>query len=414
MIHVQPGPVAGRLRAPASKSHLQRLLLAACQAPGRSVLRDSGDSEDGRNCLRVIQGLGARVETTDGAVAVEGGGAPAADRLDCGESGFCLRAAAAVAALSGRATVLEARGSLLKRPMGMVLAPLERLGVRVGSRGGFPPLTLQGPLRGGEAAVDGRQSSQFLSGLLLALPRAPGDSRLHVEGLVSAPYIRMTLDVLEAFGARVEASPALDRFDIPGGQTYRPVDLPVEGDWSGAAFLLVAGAVAGDVAVEGLDPRSRQADRAILDALREAGADVRWEGADLRARRSPLRGFTFDATHCPDLFPPLAALACHASGTTRLRGAGRLQAKESDRAAALVAEFAALGARVRVEGDWMEIQGGPLRGGAIDPHQDHRIAMACAVAALVSEKGATMEGERCVDKSYPRFFRDLETLRGGA
>ena len=414
MIRALPGAVAGRRKAPASKSHLQRLLLAACQTDGQSILRDPGASADGVACLGVIEDLGAQVENFGTRLVIQGGGRPRSGSLDCGESGFCLRAAAAVAALEARPMILGGHGSLLSRPMEMVLDPLRQLGVACETQGGFPPITLRGPLRGGRARVDGRASSQFLSGLLLALPRAQGDSRLQVEGLRSGPYIRMTLEVLAAFGARVEASPSLDSFDIPGGQTYRPVDLAVEGDWSGAAFLLVAGAVAGDVTVEGLNPASTQADRAVLEALEAAGAAPRWEGQSLRARQGELKAFVFDATDCPDLFPPLAALAVHAQGLTRIKGAGRLKVKESDRAAALVKELSAMGARVRVEGDWMEIQGGALIGGAVDSHNDHRIAMACAVAGLRSREGATMEGEACVDKSYPDFFRDMAFLRGGS
>jgi len=215
----------------------------------------------------VIRDLGAQVWEEGASLVILGGGRPRSGHLDCGESGFCLRAAAAVAALEDRPMTLAGRGSLLTRPMDMLLEPLRQLGVACATQGGLPPLELTGPLQGGRATVDGRASSQFLSGLLLALPRAPLDSVLEVEGLRSAPYIRMTLDVLEAFGVRVEASAALDRFAIPGRQVYRPVDLGVEGDWSGAAFLLVAGAVAGEVAVAGLNPASAQADRAVLEAL---------------------------------------------------------------------------------------------------------------------------------------------------
>ena len=362
----------------------------------------------------MIRDLGAQVWEEGASLVILGGGRPRSGHLDCGESGFCLRAAAAVAALEDRPMTLAGRGSLLTRPMDMLLEPLRQLGVACATQGGLPPLELTGPLQGGRATVDGRASSQFLSGLLLALPRAPLDSVLEVEGLRSAPYIRMTLDVLEAFGVRVEASAALDRFAIPGRQVYRPVDLGVEGDWSGAAFLLVAGAVAGEVAVAGLNPASAQADRAVLEALAAAGATPHWEGGALRVGRSRLQGFQFDATDCPDLFPPLAVLACHAEGVTRLKGAGRLKVKESDRATALVAELSALGATLRVEDDWMVIQGGPLRGGAVDAHNDHRIAMACAVAALGSREGADLTGEGSVDKSYPEFFEDLNALRGGA
>jgi 3-phosphoshikimate 1-carboxyvinyltransferase len=414
MIAVSPGPVAGRVRAPASKSHLQRLLLAAALAGGESRLDRAGHSADGEACLGVVQGLGAQVRREGEAIRIRGGlpGVGMASTLECGESGFCLRAAAALAALAPGATTLHGRGSLAARPVDMVLEPLRALGAEGCSRGGLPPLVVRGPLRGGAARVDGRESSQALSGLLLALPRAEGDSDVRVDGLRSAPYVRMTLEVLEAFGARVEASADLSRFHVPGRQTYRAVDLDVEGDWSGAAFLLVAGALAGEVTVDGLSPRSPQADRAVLEALDLAGVPVSWDGPSLRVRQGSLKGFHFDATHCPDLFPPLAALACHARGTTRLRGVSRLARKESDRARALLEELSAMGARVGLDGDMMIIHGGTLQGGRVDPRHDHRMAMACAVAALASRDGAVMEGEACVAKSYPDFFDALASLRG--
>ena len=411
MIQVLPGPVQGRIQAPASKSHLQRVLLAASLSNGMSRVRKAGQSEDGHACLRVIQALGAQVASEAGVLRIQGGGPVVSRTLDCGESGFCLRATAAVAAL-GDGFTLVGRGSLLNRPMDMVLEPLRQLGVVCDTQGGLPPLTVRGPLRGGLATVDGSRSSQFLSGLLLALPRAAADTELAVAGLRSSPYVRMTLAVLQAFGARVEVDEGLTRFRVAGGQTYQPVDLAVEGDWSGAAFLLVAGAVAGDVWVEGLAAQSTQADRAILEVLALAGADVTWEGGALRARESDLKAFHFDATDCPDLFPPLAVLACHAHGRSRIHGAGRLHEKESDRAAALVSELTALGARIGLEGDVLVIDGGPLAGGRLDPHQDHRMAMAGAVAALKARNGVIMEGEGCVAKSYPDFFEALSLLQG--
>ncbi len=411
MIHVAPGAVAGRLRAPASKSHLQRLVLAAALGPGESVLHNPGHSADGQACLQVVRALGAQVREEPDRLRIRGGGAPRSRVLPCGESGFCLRAAAAVAALGEGEFTLMGEGSLATRPVDMILEPLRQLGVRCDTRGGLPPVTVQGPLQGGRAQVDGRASSQFLSGLLLALPRAAGDTELEVRGLRSGPYVRMTLDVVAAFGAQVEADPDRTWFRVRGGQAYAPVDLAVEGDWSGAAFLLVAGAAAGEVVVEGLDPGSAQADRAVLQALADAGAWVAWDGAALRVRRGNLRAFEFDATDCPDLFPPLAVLACHARGTSRIAGVARLGHKESDRGTALVSELSALGVDIRVRDGVMEVTGGPVRGGTVDPHNDHRMAMACAVAALRSEHGVTMAGEGCVAKSYPDFFQALESLR---
>ena len=244
MIHVAPGSVRGGLRAPASKSHLQRLILAATLADGESRIHDPGSSADGQACLAVARALGAEVQEEARTLRIRGGLEARTRTLDCGESGFCLRAAASLAALSGQDFTLTGQGSLALRPMDMVLEPLRQLGVRCGTREGRATITVQGPLAGGKAVVDGSSSSQFLSGLLLALPRAAGDSEITVRGLRSAPYVRMTLDVLAAFGVQVDADPALTRFRMRGGQTYQPVDLAVEGDWSGAAFLLVAGAVA--------------------------------------------------------------------------------------------------------------------------------------------------------------------------
>jgi 3-phosphoshikimate 1-carboxyvinyltransferase len=391
------------------------LILAASLAPGESRILDPGHSADGQACLGVIRALGSRVDLDGNLLRIQGVGTPRSRTLHCGESGFCLRAAAAVAALGDQSYTLMGEGSLATRPMDMVLDPLRQLGARCETRGGCAPIAVRGPLRGGLARVDGSASSQFLSGLLLALPRAEADSELEVAGLRSGQYVRMTLDVVAAFGGRVEereAPAGIRRFRVAGGQSYRAVELTVEGDWSGAAFLLVAAAVAGEVIVDGLDPASAQADRAILAALAAAGADVAWEGGGLRVRRTDLRAFEFDATDCPDLFPPLAALACSARGTSRILGVARLSHKESDRGAALVSELSAMGAAIQVRDGALEVTGGPLAGGDVDPHNDHRMAMACAVASLNSRYGVNMEGEACVAKSYPDFFHALESLRG--
>jgi len=235
MIQIAPGTVRGRVQAPASKSHMQRVVLAASLAASESRIQDPGHSADGLACLGVIRALGARVEQSGNLLRIQGGAGPRARILHCGESGFCLRATAAVAALGGDGYLLTGEGSLNRRPMDMVLEPLRQLGAHCETRGGFAPITVRGPLKGGLAQVDGSASSQFLSGLLLALPAAAGDSELEVAGLRSTPYVRMTLEVLAAFGVRVEADPGLTRFRIPGGQVYRGADLAVEGDWSGPA-----------------------------------------------------------------------------------------------------------------------------------------------------------------------------------
>jgi 3-phosphoshikimate 1-carboxyvinyltransferase len=275
--------------------------------------------------------------------------------------------------------------------------------------------------------VDGSGSSQFLTGLLIALPLARGgvgsgipessvgESVIEVENLVSRGYVDLTLDVLRAFGVRAERSTDYSEFRIPGGQTYVSASYRTEGDWSGAAFLLVAGALAArsaPVEVRGLDPASSQPDRAILDALRSAGAGLELSPGSIRVRAAGgLRAFSFDAADRPDLFPPLAALAAFCEGTTVLTGADRLRAKESDRAAALSEELGKLGIRIEVAGDRMLVRGrGAGAAASVDSRGDHRVAMAAAVAALAGSARVEIRGAECVSKSYPAFFEDLASL----
>jgi 3-phosphoshikimate 1-carboxyvinyltransferase len=323
-----------------------------------------------------------------------------------------------IASLLPSGVELHGEGSLARRPVGMVEGPLAELGVACATAGGFPPVRVSGPLRAGRAAVDGSESSQFLTGLLLALPMAGGDSVLSVARLASRGYIDLTIDVARAFGADIERDNLFTEFRVRGNSPYKATVYDVEGDWSGAAFLLVAGAIAagaGGLEVTGLAMESSQPDRAIIDALELAGASLERIDGGWRVRRVPLGGFSFDATDCPDLFPPLVALASRCSGVTTLRGASRLRAKESDRAAALAGEFGRLGLRVEVEGDLMTVAGlaseKKLSAGTVSSHGDHRIAMAAAVAALAGAGTVVIEGAGSVAKSYPDFFEALDSIR---
>jgi 3-phosphoshikimate 1-carboxyvinyltransferase len=266
-------------------------------------------------------------------------------------------------------------------------------------------------LQGGEAEVDGSVSSQFLTGLLMALPKATRDSRLTVKYLKSTPYIDMTLKLLKAFGVEVQHS-NYETFFIKGNQIYCIGEYRVEGDWSGASFLLVAGAVGGCVTLTGLDMGSPQADRKIIKAIKAAGASVKTLGHQVEIARSELKAFDFDATHCPDLFPPLVALACNCEGVTKLSGVERLTHKESDRAKTLEKEFSSLGAKIRIDGNRMKIKGTKLKGGTIDSHNDHRIAMAGALAAINAEGDVTVRNPQCVAKSYPDFYEDFSAIGG--
>ena len=409
---VSPSTINGEVRAPASKSEMQRAAAAALLAGRRRTrILNPSYAEDGRAALRVIEGLGAEVTAGPSEVAVTGGLSPRTAELDCGESGLCLRLFSAVAGLWPGTLLLTGGPSLLTRPADMIEAPMRALGAECRTNGGRPPVEVRGPLRGGRAVVDGAVSSQFLSGLLMALPLAPRDSLLTVEDLKSRPYVDMTLELVRRLGIRVD-NEGYRTFRVPGRQTYAARDIVVEGDWSGAAPLLVAGALAGRAAVTGLDLSSLQADRRVLAALRAAGATISESGDRVTVTKSALKGFSFDATDCPDLLPPLVALACHCEGTTRLAGASRLRHKESDRARALSEEFGRLGAGIHFTGDEIEVSGGPLEAGTAGARGDHRIAMALAAAAVAARGPVRIEGAEYVAKSYPAFFADLARLGG--
>ena len=415
MRYVAPSRIEGTISAPASKSLGQRALFAAALAEGESTVRRAGASDDVKAAMSIASALGAEVRPigdSDRSLSVRGGRLPRSSRFDCGESGTCLRMSSPIAALSPERITITGTGSLLARPVDMMETPLRELGAECDTTSGKPPVTVRGPLRGGQAVVDGSVTSQFVSGLLMALPLCREDSEIEVRNLVSRAYLDLTVSVLARFGVSIEKrgrrTEERDLFRVRGGQTYRPCTFIVEGDWSGAGFLLVAGALAGEVTVGNLG--GDQPDAGILDALAAAGAQLRRDGSTVTVRRDGLRAFDFDATDSPDLFPPLVALACHCQGTSVLRGVRRLRHKESDRAAALAGEFGRLGAKISIRNDWMEIRGGGLAGGVLRTRGDHRIAMAGAVAALLSAEGVTIEGAGCVAKSYPDFFRDLKAL----
>lgn len=408
---IKPSEINGTVRAPASKSMLQRAIAAALLSRGTTRILDPTYSNDAKAALRVVETLGARVAAGKDEIVITGGMNPKGTILNCGEAGLSIRMFAPIAALWHEELTLTGEGSLLTRPVSMIEGPLRKLGAAVNSTNGCPPLRVKGPLDGGEAEVDGSVSSQFLTGLLMALPRAAANSRLTVTNLMSTPYIDMTLTLLKEFGVEVRHR-NYEIFYVNGNQEYYREEYRVEGDWSGAAFLLTAGATAGRVTVTGLDPASPQADREILTALRAAGASVKVSGNSVEVEKNKLNSFKFDATHCPDLFPPLVVLACNCEGTTVLTGVERLIHKESNRAAALTKEFSTLGASIRVNGNQMEIDGTRLTGGVVDSHNDHRIAMAAAAAALNAAGKVTIRGSECTAKSYPDFFEDISALGG--
>ncbi len=389
-------------------------MAAALMAEGESLLRGIEPCDDTHYALECIRALGAEVrQVDDTTLRIVGGLNPVTDTLRVGESGLASRLFTPIAALHGGEMRIEGHGTLLLRPMQPMLKVLGELGVASTSDNGRLPIVLQGGLRGGEARLDGSVSSQFLTGLLLALPCAEGDTTLRVDDAVSIPYIEMTLDTAERFGVEIFRR-GYEEFFIAGGQRYRPAEMQIEGDWSAAAMMLVAGATAGSVRVENMNMLSRQADRAICDALIRAGAAVESDAESITVSRRELRAFEFDATHCPDLFPALAALAAAAEGESVIHGAHRLKHKESSRAEVLREEYAKIGIEILIEGDTMFVRGGAICSATVSSHHDHRIAMSLAVAALRADTALTITDAECVTKSYPRFFEELARIENQA
>ena len=408
---VPRGQIAGVATPPCSKSYAQRALAAALLAEGETVLRNLDFCDDTISAISVIETLGAKVERLDErTVKVYGGLNPQSATLNVGESGLATRMFTPIASLCNKPITIEGRGTLLYRPMNMMIEPLRKLGVEVRDGGGRLPVEVCGPMKGGEIDVDGSVSSQFLTGLLMALPLVEEDTTIAVANAVSKPYLDMTIDLAAKFGVNIQHND-YEEFYVEGGQKYNAADLVIEGDWSAAAMLLVAGAVAGEVKLTNISLLSKQADVAICDALVRAGAEVTSEPDSVTVAHRDLVAFEFDATQCPDLFPALAALAAAAEGESVIYGTHRLEHKESNRAETLAKEYAKLGIEVRLEGDAMYIKGGEIHSAEAYSHHDHRIAMSLAVSALRSDGEITIRDAECVAKSYPDFFTVLESLR---
>jgi 3-phosphoshikimate 1-carboxyvinyltransferase len=403
---VEPSFISGHIKAPPSKSMTQRAIAAAILADGQSQILNPSYCDDSLAAMSIAVSLGARVEPEADKMKITGTGELKEKKLNCGESGLAIRMFSPVAALYDEEIIMTGAGSLKKRPMQMICDALNQLGVNCISTNGFLPLTIKGPLRGGYCEIDGSISSQLLTGLLMSLPLADYDSTIKVNNLKSKPYIDMTIELLRDFGIKI-SNENYELFKVPGKQKYHAGNYEVESDWSGGSFLLVAGAINGNLKVSGLRTGSFQSDMAILKALENAGANMKTSDDQIEVSKSALKAFEFDATESPDLFPPLVALASYCEGVTRLKGAARLLHKESNRAAALMEEFRRMNINVELKDDCLFVTGGEVKGARVSSHDDHRIAMAAAVAALGATGTVFIKDSHCVAKSYPGFFNDL-------
>lgn len=414
---IEPGARTGRVSVPASKSQAHRLLIAAALGNKPVELACDGLSRDIAATADCLRALGALIDQPDAQTLhiapIPRAGQDDRERLlPCGESGSTLRFLLPVAGALGIPCAFQREGRLPERPLEPLMSQLRAHGMRFEEEG--PLLKCAGQLAPGAYSLPGNVSSQYVSGLLLALPLISGESTLSVTGtLESAAYVALTEQALSAAQVRLHREGNL--FRIPGAQRFcLPSPLAVEGDYSNAAFFLCMGALSREgIAVSGLHASSAQGDRAILDILRQAGAQVTEQNGCVTVKRGRLTGCTIDASPIPDLIPTVCALLSVAEGETRIVNGARLRLKESDRLASTARLLRGLGAQVTELSDGLILRGvSALRGGAVDAENDHRIAMAAAVCACAAEAPVEVLGAQCVEKSYPRFWDDLSRLKG--
>jgi 3-phosphoshikimate 1-carboxyvinyltransferase len=406
---VKPGSVSGKVTASPSKSYTHRAIFVGALAAAPIKVVNPLRSEDVRATCAFVGALGGRVRDRGSHFEVEGALREPENVVDCLNSGTTLRLAAGVAGLVEGTTVLTGDASLRSRPMSPLLDALDQLGARTLSRGGRAPVAVKGRMRGGKARIAGDVSSQFLSSLLIAGAAAEKGVDVEVTGkMVSRPYLEITSEVLRHF--KVDHSLASQRFYAPGAQRPAAVDFEVPGDYSSAAFMLAAGALAGGpVEVAGLR-EDAQGDRAIVAHLKAFGAKVKRTESGCVASSSSLRGTRIDVADTPDLFPILCVVAAASKGESVIAGAKHLRAKESDRIRAMVTMLKALGVGAEELEDGARVLGGGIRGGVVQTQGDHRVAMAAAVAGLAAQNPITIADAESASVSYPEFFKDLRRL----
>ncbi len=412
-ISIQPRMLGGDIDAISSKSDVHRILICAALSQTPTRVQFTTLSNDILTTIRCLKAMGAQIEESEGVWHV----VPITQKpagpvqLNCAESGSTVRFLIPVAAALGLHASFTGEGRLPQRPLGPLVSEMERHGIRFSQHS--LPIDMTGDLQPGQYSIPGNISSQYITGLLMALPLLPADSSIKLTThLESRPYVNLTIATLKKFGIQIQTHK--DGFFIPGNQAYRsPGAIRAEGDWSNAAFWLCAGAIGQRISCHHLDLESVQGDRRVVDILREFGANVEVEGDTVSVSGGNLHGVTIDASEIPDLITAIVIVAAVAKGKTTIRNAGRLRIKESDRLSALSGYLQAIGADVQEEPEGLLIDGkGKLKGGAIDGQGDHRIVMSAAVASIACEQAIILLGADAVNKSYPEFFEDFQTLGG--
>ncbi len=415
IVKISPSQLGGEVTVPPSKSDVHRAIICAALSGGTSTIAPVALSNDIKATIGCIEALGAETKIEDGVLTVDASGVfkNKKVRLDCGESGSTLRFLVPVAALGGGEVEFTGHGSLVTRPIGLFSDILPPVGVNCETSGTLP-LKISGRLGSGRFEVPGNISSQFITGLLLALPLLDGNSDIVLTSPIeSVGYINMTVRTMERFGVRVESNNS--GWHINGNQSYKPISYKTDGDWSQAAFFMCSGALNREITVNGTDINSMQGDKEIAELLKRFGASVTFGDNSVTVAPGRLRGIDIDARQIPDLVPILAVTAAFADGVTRITNAERLRIKESDRLSSISAALNRLGAKVEERPDGLIIIGvEKISGGEVEGCNDHRIVMAMSVAAQRATGEVTITDAMSINKSYPSFFEDYNGLGGRA
>jgi len=417
---VEGSNLRGAVEIPGSKSHTIRAVAIAALAQGDSVIEQPLESADARAAFRAYRALGAAIIEEPGLWRMTGTGGKlqAPDNvIDVGNSGTTMRTALGSAALlpAGMA-VLTGDAQVRRRPCGPLAQSLNDLGACVNAtRGnGCPPFVIQGPLRGGETTIEAA-TSQYVTSLLLSTPLAERDTQIRVPLLNEKPYVGITLDWLKRQRIRVDYAEDLSEFHIPGGQAYPPVKRRIPGDFSSATFFLAAGALCdNDIVCKGLDLEDTQGDKAVLDYLRQMGAQLSTVPNGVRVQARALKGCEIDLNATPDALPMMAVLGCFAKGETRLVNVPQARLKETDRIAVMRQELEKLGATARELEDGLIVEESALQPGTVEGHDDHRVVMALAIAGAMLPGTTTIHGYEAVDITFPSFLQALQGLGGNA
>ena len=427
-ITIHPSKLKGSITIAPSKSVMQRVCAAALLHKGTTIIHNPGKSNDDLAAIQIIQQLGATVTINDNNIEIISNGIqPKTTTIHCGESGLSTRMFASIIALHDEQIKLTGSGSLNKRSLHWFDDVFPKLNVAIQSQQGFLPLHIKGVLQPKNIVVDGSSSSQYITGLLMAYSYSiqqnisilkDADITIEVQNFKSKPYIHLTLQVMQDFGMLVPENLNDEKFIFKSTHqqfnpsTNQPINYNIEGDWSGAAFFLVAAAIHGNITVKGLQPNSYQADKKIIEVLHTVAANFYVENNDyVFGSVADLKSFDFDATDCPDLFPPLVALASFCKGISTIKGIHRLTNKESNRATSLQTEFIKFGVNIQLNNDTMFIHpASTITGGIFNSHNDHRIAMASAIVGTKANSNITIQQANAIDKSYPSFYTDLHNL----